>query len=281
MTALISLSVLLTALAVFWGFVGNKISFKSKHVRYRDERIETRKVNKKTSSDIIISIAGAVVCSGIALAITGTWYYAAAGLSGGYFIPKWWKAKQESQRMELLQSQFTDVLEQIESSIYGGLNPYQAIEDAVPDMPRPARDVFYEILRRYRTGDTLAQAIDTVRKETGWEDLKVLTVGMNLYNRIGCDMGIICRHSLEAIEDKESYRGVIGAAISQNMMSLKILSALPFVILGAARAISPAFSYPLFNTIEGGIVFVFSTFWIITGNIVTRKMIKKALGEGV
>ncbi len=275
-----ALGAFIMSLAVFYMAVGDKISFKSKSVRYSDERIDTQK-SKGPSADVLICMAGAVVCSGAAFAVTGTWYYAALGLSGGYFAPRWWKARQESQRMALLQSQFTDVLGQIESAIYGGLNPYQAVEDAVPDMPRPARDVFYEILRLVRTGDTLAQAIDRVRRETGWEDLRVLCVGMNLYNRIGCDMSVVCRHALESIEDRESSRGVIEAAAAQNMMSLKILTVLPVLVVGGARAISPAFSYPLFHTVTGGLVFLFCVLWIITGNIVTRKMVNKALGRGV
>ncbi|OPX89553.1 MAG: hypothetical protein A4E53_01476 [Pelotomaculum sp. PtaB.Bin104] len=280
MTALVYVCALMFGFAVFYAIVGNRISLRSRYVKYKDQRIENAQTAKKTS-DLLVSIAGAVICAGLTLAVTGTWYYSMLGLSGGYFVSKWWKARKEQQRMELLQDQYSDVLGQIESAIYGGLNPYQAIEDAVPDMPRPSRDVFYEILRRTRAGDTLANAIDNVRKETGWNDLKVLSMGMNMYSRIGCDLGVVCRHALESIEDKESSRSVISAAIAQNMMTLKILTALPFLIVGAARAISPAFSYPLFHTIEGSIVFVFSVVWIAIGNIVTRKMVFNALGRGV
>lgn len=280
MTGLVYLSALMIGFAVFYAFVGNQLKFRSRSVKYKDERIENAK-SKKSTSDLIVSMAGAVICAGVALAITGTWYYSLLGLSGGYFTLKWWKAKKEAQRMELLQDQFSDVLGQFESAIYGGLNPYQAIEDAVPDMPRPSRDVFYEILRRTRAGDTLADAIENVRKETGWDDLKVLSMGMNMYSRIGCDLGVVCRHALESIEDKESSRSVISAAISQNMMTLKILTALPFVIVGAARAIAPAFSYPLFHTVEGSVVFIFSVSWIAIGNVITRKMVFNALGRGV
>ncbi len=281
MSGLIILAAFLMALGVFWMLTGHKIRLQVRSVRLKDEVIETRKGHGKSTQDKLIVIAGGIVLGGIALAVTGTWYFALAGLFSGTFVLKWWKKKQEDDRMELLKSQFVDVLGQLESAMYGGLNPYQALEDAVPNMPRPARDVFYEVLRRVRTGDTLVQALEAVRKETGWEDLKVLSVGMSLYSRVGCDLGEICRHAMESYEDKESFRSIVSAAVAQNMMTLKVLTALPFLFVGFARVMAPGFADPLFNTVEGALVFTVATAWIILGNVVTRRMIKNILGQGV
>lgn len=269
------------AVAVFWAATGNKLRLRARSVRLSDERFDTRKGPGKSSQDMIITLAGGVGLGGIAYAITGTWYFAVLGLGCGAFVLKWWKNKQEEDRKELLSSQFVDVLGQLESAMYGGMNPYQALEDAVPNMPRPARDVFYEVIRRTRTGDTLAQAIESVRKETGWEDLKALSIAIGLYNRVGCDLAEICRHSMEAYEDKESFRSIVSAAVSQNMMTMRVLTALPFIFIGFARVMTPGFADPLFHTLEGASIFFIATVWIIFGNILTRKIIKNSLGQGV
>ena len=281
MTWLTALAALLAGLAVFWLLTGQKISLQARSVRLKDEFIETRKGPGRPAQDRLIVIAGGIVLGGLALAVTGAWHFALLGLGGGVLVLKWWKKKQEEDRMELLKSQFVDVLGQLESAMYGGLNPYQALEDAVPNMPRPARDVFYEALRRVRTGDTLVQALEAVRRETGWEDLKVLSVGMSLYSRVGCDLGEICRHSIESFEDKESFRSIVAAAVAQNLMTLKVLTALPFIFIGLARAMAPGFAEPLFHTVEGAFIFISATIWIILGNLFTRKMIKSTLGQGV
>lgn len=281
MTGLVLAAAFLMSLAVFWLLAGNKIRLQARSVRLKDEFIETRKGPGRSSQDRIIVIAGGVVLGGAALAVTGAWYFALAGLLSGTFILRWWKKKLEEDRMELLKSQFTDVLGQLESAMYGGLNPYQALEDAVPNMPRPARDVFYEVLRRTRTGDTLVQALEEIRKDTGWEELKVLSIGMSLYSRVGCDLGEICRHAMESYEDRESFRGIVSASIAQNMMTLKILTALPFFFVGYARVQAPLFIDPLFSTLWGNIVFISATAWIIMGNLITRKMVKNTLGQGV
>lgn len=270
----------LAGLAVIYIVFGSKIKTRGRSVRYKDQRFESAK-NTTSSNDTLITIAGGFVCSGLTYAVTGNLIFTSLALFGGFFILRWHHAQKEQERRELLQAQFADVLGQIESALYGGLNHYQAIEDSVPDMPRPARDIFYEVLRRTRSGDTLAQALETVRRETGWEDLAVLSVGMNLYSRTGCNLGDICRSALESYEDKESFRAQVKAAIAQNMMTVKVLTALPFFILGLARAIAPEFTRPLFQTFEGGFVFIFLTAWIVLGNVVIRGMVTSGLGKGV
>ena len=274
---LVLVASILMGLAVFWALTGNKISFsRVRTIKLSDERIETREKVGKSSQDKLIMIAGGVVLGGVALAITGKWYFGLIGLSMGSLVLKWRKKMQEDDRMELLRTQFIDVLGQLESATYGGMNPYQAMEDAVPNMPRPARDVFYEINRRTRTGDTLSQAIEAVRVETGWDDLKNLSIALRLYNRVGVDLAETCRYSMEAYEDKESFRSIIGAAVAQNMMTLKVLTALPFCFVGLARIMAPGFTDPLFNTFEGNLVFFMASLWIIYGNIFTRRIIKKS-----
>jgi len=275
------LAAILVEVAVFWLLTGYRIKLRARSVRLNDEVIETRKGPGKSSRDRLIVIAGGAVIGGITLAVTGAWYFALAGSLSGTLVLRWWKKKQEEDRIELLKSQFIDVLGQLESAMYGGLNPYQSLEDAVPDMPRPARDVFYEVLRRTRTGDTLVQALEAVRKETGWEELKVLSMGMNLYSRVGCDLAEICRHTMESYEDRESFRGIVSAAVAQNMMTLKVLTALPFVFVGLARVMAPGFTAPLFQTVEGAFIFIVATAWIMAGNVITRRMIKNTLGQGV
>ncbi|MFZ5650949.1 MAG: type II secretion system F family protein, partial [Bacillota bacterium] len=80
---------------------------------------------------------------------------------------------------------------------------------------------------------------------------------------------------------RESFRGIVSAAVAQNMMTLKVLTALPFVFVGLARVMAPGFTAPLFQTLEGAFIFIVATAWIMAGNVITRRMIKNTLGQGV
>jgi len=65
------------------------------------------------------------------------------------------------------------------------------------------------------------------------------------------------------------------------MMTMRVLTALPFIFIGFARVMTPGFADPLFHTVEGASIFFIATVWIIFGNILTRKMIKNSLRQGV
>jgi len=213
----------------------------------------------------------------VAYGITGAWFYAFIGLGGGYLALKWLKEKHENNRMELLHSQYPEVLSQLESATVGKLNLYQALEELTPNLPRPARDVFYDVLRMVRTGDTLPDALEKVIIKTGWQDLKGLLLGFKLSGSMGIDLGIICKYSLEAHYEKESIRGQVKGAIAQNMMTLKLLSFLPFFVIGTARSIAPDFTAPLFTTFEGNVFFILCAAMILAGNVVAKRMVFKTL----
>lgn len=277
--SLLTLTQLLVGLSIIILILGSKISTgRNRSVRFKDEKLEMDKGAQTPASNLLIALAGSIGGAGITYGITGSFILAILGLSGGFFAVKWLQAKRERDRLELLKSQYSDVLTQLGAATTGSLNAYQAVEDAVPNLPRPARDVFYEVLGRVRTGENMGDALEKVAADTGWTELKNLALGFRLNARMGIDLSMICSHSLEAHYEKESAQGQIKGAISQNIMTLKVLSGLPFFVVGIARAVSPEFAAPLFNTLEGMIFFVICTCMIVLGNMVAKKMIYRTLG---
>ena len=259
--------------------LGSKLLNKQSAVSYKDEKVEIEKQGTRMAGvgNKLIALAGG--CGGMVIAygVTGSSLFTLLGLTGGYIAVKWANDKREKDRMELLHSQYPDVLSQLESATHGNLNLYQAIEDITPNLPRPARDIFYGVIRRVRTGESLAEALEQTINATGWDDLKNLLLGFKLSNRMGIDFRQICKHALEAYYVKESSQGQVKGAIAQNMLSLKILSVLPFFTIGAARAIAPEFTAPLFTTFEGNVFFVVCAVIIVFGNYTAQRMVAMTL----
>ena len=256
---------------------GHKLAQGGGNVRYKDERLEVNQGAPVALSNLLVGLAGGSGGLVAAYGVTGSWFYALLGLSGGYLAVKWLKEKHENDRMELLHSQYPEVLSQLESATAGKLNLYQALEDLTPNLPRPARDVFYDVLRMVRTGDTLPDALEKTINKTGWQDLRGLLLGFKLSGSMGVDLGTICKYSLEAYYEKESIRGQVKGAIAQNMLTMKLLSFLPFFVIGAARSIAPDFTAPLFTTFEGNVFFVLCAALILIGNLVAKRMVLRTL----
>jgi len=268
---------ILFPLSVLVLLFGKRLFNGAGNVRYKDEKLEMSRGAPVAVSSLLIALAGGFGGMIAAYGVTGSWLYAVIGLSGGYLAIKWLKDKRAINRMELLRSQYPDVLSQLESATFGSLNLYQALEDITPNLPRPARDIFYDILRSIRTGDNMSGALEKAIGKTGWKELNGLLLGFKLSSSMGIDFGIICKHSLEAHYEKESTRGQVKGAIAQNMLTLKLLSFLPFFVIGTARAVAPDFTAPLFTTFEGNVFFIFCAAMILAGNVMSKRMVLKTL----
>lgn len=271
MLAVASLFVFLAVYALAWQFL------KPKGVSVREEwALEHAKKNPLQKA--LHVLAAGIGCALGAYGVTGQAHFAALGLLGGYFVAGALEKRKEKARRELLRAQYGQVLSALASGMQGSLSHYQVLEDITPSLPKPARDVFEEVLRRTRTSATLAQAVKEVAEITGWDDLKSLAMAFRLYDATGCNLVEVLSHLSEAVRERESDRRYVSAVTAEIRTTGMILSALPFVLMGAARALAPEFSRPLFETTGGNLVIVFCAIMVFFGNRVIGRMVQKSVG---
>jgi tight adherence protein B len=196
-----------------------------------------------------------------------------AGAMGSVFVANWITDKKIQKKQDILEEQYTQVLSSILSSLQGGANPYQALEETVTGLKNPAKDVFVEIIRRNRTGSNYSEAIQRVAKETEWEDLYQLEMAFRLYDKTGSNLVEVCNHLLQTAYDRKINRKYIAATTANIRTTTIVLTILPFVVMAYMRISAPDFAYPLFNTTGGIIVLFIIIAMIIMGNKITRKMI--------
>lgn len=229
----------------------------------------------------LYTVLGAAACAAAAYGVTGQTTYAAAALPGGYFVARALIERQSAARKRLLRSQYAQALNALTAALQGGLSPYQALEDAVPSMPRPSREVFAEILRRTRTGSTFVDAAEKVAAEVGWDDLKSLCVALKLYSRTGCNLVEVFQHLVETVYERENDRRYVAAVTASMRSTATLLSFLPFVLMGAARVAAPEFAAPLFTTAGGAAVVGFCVVMVFIGHRIIGRMINSVTGEKV
>lgn len=220
-----------------------------------------------------------LICAFAGYAITGTLKFALLATPAGYFLEKMLAERSRKARRNILRTQYAQALNVLTSAMQGGLSPYQALEDAVPSMPKPAKDVFVEILRRSRTGGRLPETVKTVAEETGWSDLNTMAIALKLYESTGCNLVEVFKHLLESIYERESDRKYTEAVTAQIRTTATVLSALPFVIMGFTRMASQDFSHILFGTPGGNIVVLLCVVMVVIGNQIVRGMVNKLVGS--
>lgn len=243
------------------------------------EEFKARYTPENKSRKAFYTFIGITACALGIYGVTGHINLMFLALPGGIIVAKIIENRQRKARLDLLRTQYAQALNVLTSALQGGLSPYQALEDAVPSMPRPAKDVFIEILRRTRTGSTFDHAAESVASESGWRDLKSLVISLKLYSKTGCNLVEVFKHLLGTVYERENDRRYIEAVTSETRMTAMLLSFLPFGLMGVARIMAPDFMEPLFSTVAGNIVIILCASMVLTGNYIAGRMIRSVTGD--
>ncbi len=260
---------------IFIAFVilGFQYTNRASGVALKDEWTETPISNIKSTRQKKLLI-GFVISAVVAYVITGQPIITIiVGVVGSVFVANWLTNKKIKKNQDILEEQYTQVLNSVVSSLQGGANPYQALEDTVSGLKSPARDVFVEIIRRNRTGNNYSEAIRIVAEETGWDDLHQLEMAFRLYDKTGSNLVEVCNHLLQSAYDRRADRKYVAATTASIMTTTTVLTILPFFVMAFMRIVAPEFAYPLFNTTGGIIVLCIICAMIFTGNKIAKKMV--------
>lgn len=263
-------ALLLLSMAIV--IVGIHLNKRTSGVELHDEWVETKAFVAKTDRKKYI-IIGFLVSFVAVYLITGNLAFGVLAIPGGFIIANSIAHKKEQKRKTLLEEQYTQVLNTIVTSLEGGANPYQALEETVAALKNPAKDVFIEILRRSRTGTNYHEAIGSVAEEVNWEDLKQLEMALKLYNNTGSNLVDVCRYLLKNAYDRRSNKRYVASVTSQIKVTASTLSFIPFGLVILIRLIAPEFTAPLFHTMSGTIVVFLVIGMIYAGNTIVDKMV--------
>jgi tight adherence protein B len=262
----------LLLLSVAIVMIGVYLNKRTSGVELHDEWVETKAYIGKTDQKKYI-IIGFLVSFVIVYLVTGNILFGFLAIPGGFFIANKMAYKKEQKRKALLEEQYTQVISTIVTSLEGGVNPYQALEETVAALKNPAKDVFIEILRRSRTGTNYHEAIGSVAREVDWEDLKQLEMAFKLYNDTGSNLVKVCQYLLKNAYDRRSNKRYVASVTSQIRVTATTLTIIPFALVALMRIIAPDFTWPLFHTVGGAVVVLLVLGMLYVGNSVVDRMV--------
>lgn len=268
------LAIIFGALAAF--VVTHHFAKKRPGVAIHDEVRETKSKSTRINKRKYLLVGFVIACAAGYL-VSGRLLYAMLSLPAGWYIAGWLAERQEAKRFEMLKDQYVQVVGGLMTSLQGGSNPYQALDEIATSLDSPSREIFVEILRRNRTGKNYSEAIHEVMEESGWEDLKQLEMAFSLYNKTGCDLVQVFSHLLKSAYESKSDRKYVQAQTGQIRATTAILSFVAPALIIFMRFIAPDFVAPLFETLGGFIVILIIVGMILLGNKMVRMMLRRVM----
>lgn len=192
----------------------------------------------------------------------------------GFWAPHLWLGKRAEKRAKALENQLPDALSLMANSIRSGYSFLQAMEVVSRELPEPINREFGQVLRENRVGIPLEEALQTMARRVGSQDLDLAVTAMLIQRQVGGNLAEVLDKIAETVKDRIKLFGQVRTLTSQGRLSGWIIGALPAVLTLALYMINPEYIGPLFSHPMGWVMLGIAGSMQFTGLMVIRKMVQ-------
>lgn len=190
----------------------------------------------------------------------------------GAFFPRFYVWRLRKKRVEQFDSQLVDGLIILSNALRAGQTLIQAIGVLEEESPAPLSQEFGIVLREYRLGVGMTEALQNLSERIDSDDLNLLVTSINIVHGMGGNLAEVFGSMSYVIRERNKLEGKTKALTSQGKMQALVVGLLPTFLGVVLYFMDPASMMRMLNTTIGnvllGIMFVFQ----ITGYLLIRKV---------
>jgi len=189
----------------------------------------------------------------------------------GLLVPRLLLNYSIKKRRKQFEEQFVQGLEYLSSSTRAGLSLVQAVESLVVNSNPPLSQEFDLLLREYRIGIPLNEALQNLARRVDSEELNLMVFSTIITRELGGDISEIFDHLAEVIRSRHRVMDRIDTLTSQGRLQAMVCGGIPFFLYGVLFLWQPEYLKPLFDSFAGRIgVYAVILFQIMVILIVRR-----------
>jgi len=171
----------------------------------------------------------------------------------GLLVPRILLSYYVRKRRRTFELQFVQGLDFLSSSMKAGLSFVQALESLVENSTPPLSQEFDLLLREYRIGIPLNEALQNLARRVESEELNLMVFSTIITRELGGDISEIFDHLADVIRSRHRVMERVDTLTSQGRMQAMVCGAIPFVLYGILFLWQPEHMDPLFNSNVGRI----------------------------
>ncbi len=199
--------------------------------------------------------AGFVMTVGLfAYLLTLSFVAAFIAAAGAMLLPNMYIRHLESERLRKLESQLVDGLTTLASAARAGLNLVQSMELLEQNSTAPIKQEFSQLLREYRLGMDLNQAMQNASNRIGSPLYRLTFTAIQMHRLRGGDTAQSLERIAESIRDISRLEGKLDALTSQARYQALFMSLMPVVFLALLWSIDPEGVGMLFTEAAGRMI---------------------------
>lgn len=219
---------------------------------------------------------------GIAPAGVGVFTYLATnhlllagfGAIAGLILPDLYVRLSRTMRKQRFRSQLVDVLLVLSSSLRAGLSLTQAIEVVALEMSPPASQEFGRVIKAYRVGRTLEEALQRLNDRMTCEELNLMTTALLVARETGGDVTRLINQVIITIRDKKKLNEQVQTLTMQGKLQAYVMSALPIGFAFMVRTFNPKYYDVMLQDARGQMLLVAAVVLWVMGMVLLVRLSK-------
>lgn len=176
-------------------------------------------------------------------------------------------------RMKKMSAQLPDALQIVCRSLEAGHPVATAVALVAREMPDPIGTEFGMAADEVSYGMSLTNAVQRMAERAGDPDVELFAATVRLQEKTGGNLCDLLKANTTTIRERQTMRLKVKAASSEGRVSAMILTAAPFMVMGAIHVMRPEFYGGVIDDPMVKYAFAGLFTWMAIGNLVMRKMI--------
>lgn len=200
----------------------------------------------------LLHVFGVLVAIFLGGFFVGDWVLGGiVGLAAGIMLPRMYLKRKWKQRLTSLNEQIEEAMIYMANSFKANPALPDAIQDVCNAMGPPVTQEFSVMLKEYRLGTPLDQALINMQQRVPARNLQLAISALIIGRTVGGNIPKILEDISSTIRESYRLERVIDTQTAQGRMQAWVMGLMPAIVIGAFYLMDPELITPLFETLPG------------------------------
>ncbi len=185
----------------------------------------------------------------------------------------YWQSYQRERRWAKIPSRLAQDLSVIEGGLRAGSSFSQALQLAAEESDGPLAEEWQLLIKEVRMGVPLPQALRHLEARLPIVPIQSLVSAVLILQETGGNLASVLKTLARTLQEEAAFQGKLRTLTAQGKMSGIVVSAMPFLILGALSVLTPDLAWPLFATSLGRLLLGIALVMVAIGGWWIKKIV--------
>ncbi len=190
-----------------------------------------------------------------------------------YQLPRVYVSLRRKRRIKALENQLPDAVDVLAGALEAGSSLPQSMAMIGREMGDPISTEFNRVVRDQELGLNQQEALARMLERCPSPDLDMLITSINIQYRVGGNLAKVLQTISHTIRERMRIRGEIKTLTAQGRISAKVISGVPFGIVGVITLINRPYMMQLFTSTVGWALIGTALFMVVFGYLVMIRVV--------